>query len=321
MSYEQDQIKSLRFESPEFIPASAGILPAAWMKYREKLEDIVDRYRGVVRVGKPAEGDYDAVGGTYREGKHTDEWGSVWSNICHGMESFVTGHPVPSRQAVHHLKQPDRDVGFPHGFMFLRLTYLRSFEACMIDFAEEPPELQMLIEAVLGYNLRQAALRMTDLGPEPRLVHFGDDLGMQDALPMHPDVWRKHLIPCFRRIYQPFVEAGHYIYMHSDGHIWEIIPDLIDCGVRVINPQIRANGFDSLARTCKGKVCVDLDLDRQMFPFCTPDDIDAHIREAVETLGSPEGGLWLKAEISPDIPIENIEAILAALATYRSYYR
>ena len=58
-----------------------------------------------------------------------------------------------------------------------------------------------------------------------------------------------------------------------------------------------------------------------MFPFCTPDDIDAHIREAVETLGSPEGGLWLKAEISPDIPIENIEAILAALATYRSYYR
>jgi hypothetical protein len=28
----------------------------------------------------------------------------------------------------------------------------------MLDFAEEPPELGMLIEIVLGYNLRQEAL-------------------------------------------------------------------------------------------------------------------------------------------------------------------
>ena len=320
MSFEQDQIKSLRFETPEFIPVSAGILPAAWMQYRSELEAIVDRYKDVVRVGKPADGDYDAVGGTYREGEHIDEWGSVWSNIQHGMESFVTGHPVATREAVHTLQQPERDAGLPHGFMFLRLTYLRGFEETMIDFAEEPPELQRLIDTVLAYNLRQGQLRLDSLGPDPRLIYFGDDLGMQDALPMHPDVWRKYLIPCFRQIYAPFVEAGHYVYMHSDGHIWEIIPDLIDCGVNVINPQIRANGFDSLARVCKGKVCVDLDLDRQMFPFCSPEDIDAHVREAVETLGAPEGGLWLKAELNFEIPLENIEAIFAALAKYRTYY-
>lgn len=320
MGFQEDCLKSLKFEGPEFIPCSAGILPAAWMKYRKDLEAIVDRYSDVVRVGKPADGNFDAVGGTYRAGEHVDEWGSVWSNIQHGMESFVTGHPVPNRADVHTLRQPTEDVGFPHGFMFLRLTYLRGFEACMVDFAEEPPELQRLIDTVLNYNLRQARLRLETTGPEPRIVYFGDDLGMQDALPMRPEVWRNYLIPCFRRIYQPFVDAGHYVYMHSDGHIWEIIPDLIDCGVSVINPQIRANGFDNLARTCKGKVCVDLDLDRQMFPFCTPRDIDAHIREAVETLGAPEGGLWLKAEIGFDIPLENIEAIFAALARYRTYY-
>jgi len=67
-------------------------------------------------------------------------------------------------------------------------------------------------------------------------------------------------------------------------------------------------------------VCVDLDLDRQMFPFGTPADIDAHVREAVETLGAPEGGLWLKAEVGPDVPLENVEAICQALETYRGYY-
>ena len=53
----------------------------------------------------------------------------------------------------------------------------------MLDFAEEPPELQMLIDKVLAYNLRQAAIRLDELGEPPQLVSFGDDLGMQDSLP------------------------------------------------------------------------------------------------------------------------------------------
>ena len=50
-------------------------------------------------------------------------------------------------------------------------------------------------------------------------------------------------------------------------------------------------------------------------------EADAHVREAVETLGGPEGGLWLQAELNFEIPLENIEAIFQALAKYRSYYR
>jgi hypothetical protein len=108
--------------------------------------------------------------------------------------------------------------------------------------------------------------------------------------------------------------------MHTDGHILEIIPDLIDCGVQVVNPQVGANGLKQLAAYCKGKVCVDLDLDRQLFPFWSPSDIDGHIQEAVETLGSPQGGLWLHAELGCDIPLENIEAICASLEKHRRYF-
>ena len=39
--------------------------------------------------------------------------------------------------------------------MYLRLADLRGFEELMIDFAEEPPELQLLIDIVLEYNMRQ----------------------------------------------------------------------------------------------------------------------------------------------------------------------
>lgn len=317
MGMNEDRIKAINWEHPERIPIGAGILPAAWMKHRDALDEIVSRHPLLFGERAGAERDYDHVwSNTYKVGEHIDAWGCVWSNIKEGMEAIVTRHPVPTREAVRTLEIPEKNDGMPHGFMYLRLADLRGFEEVMIDFAEEPPELQLLIDKVLEYNLRQAKRILDQLPAEPTIVYFGDDLGIQDSLPINPVQWRKYLKPCFERIYRPFREAGHYVYMHTDGHIHEIIPDLIDCGVNVVNPQVGANGLDNLERTCKGKVCVDLDLDRQMFPFWTPAEIDAHIREAVEVLGDPEGGLWLKAEIGDDVPLENVEAIFASLERY-----
>jgi hypothetical protein len=325
VSLQDDRLKSLNFDYPEYIPVSASILPAAWIKYREALDEIVAEHPTL--FGKVAAGsrDYDRVSNpTYVAGEHVDAWGCVWSNLKTGMESIVTGHPVPTREDVRELTLPEEDIGFPHGFMYLRLQDLRGFEGLMMDFAEEPPELRMLIDKVLAYNLRQAALKLEALEQQPSpdpIVYFGDDLGLQQRLPISPKMWRRYLKPCYAQIYGPFRAAGYYVYMHTDGHIYEIIPDLMDCGVSVINPQVRANGLENLAAVCKGKVCVDLDLDRQLFPFATPQQIDDHVREAVETLGSPEGGLWLKAEIGEDVPLENIDAIFEALEAYREYYR
>lgn len=42
--------------------------------------------------------------------------------------------------------------------MYLRLLDIRGHEEFMIDIAEEPPELQMLIDKVLEYNFRQIRL-------------------------------------------------------------------------------------------------------------------------------------------------------------------
>lgn len=324
MTTQQDKLKALNHDHPDSIPISVSILPAAWMKHREALDELVAQHPRLLGPHGDKARDYDAIHTeTYVSGDHIDAWGCVWSNVKTGLDAIVTGHPVPTRADVRALEQPKGDTGLPHGFMYLRLQDLRGFEELMVDFGEQPPELQMLIDKVLAYNLRQATLRLASLeaqeDPDP-IVTFADDLGLQHRLPISPRMWRKFLKPCYTAVYTPFREAGYYVYMHSDGHIYEIIPDLLDAGVNVINPQVRANGLDNLARVCKGKVCVDLDLDRQMFPFATPQQIDDHVREAVEILGSPEGGLWLTAEISDDVPLENTAAILNALEMYRGYY-
>lgn len=315
-----DVWKAMLWQKPEYIPVGVGILPRAWMKYRTELDGLLAKHPTLFGDYQTGRRDFDEVGGTYVEGDHVDVWGCVWSNIAHGREAIVTGHPIPNREDIRKLKVPEKDAGFPHGFMFLRLTDLRGFEECMMDFAEEPPELQLMIDIVLEYNLRQAKIRLESLG-EPTIVGFGDDLGMQTSLPISPEKWRKYLKPCYKALYEPFKKAGHYVYMHTDGHILEIIPDLQDCGVDIVNPQFRANGIDNLVEVCKGKICVDLDLDRQLFPFASREQIDAHVKESVEKLGSPEGGLMLKAEIDDQLDIETMDAIMCALEKYRGYYR
>lgn len=320
MAQLDDRHKARTFQYPEYIPANVSILPATWMLYREELAALVARHPLIFGEDDPYKRDYDAVSGTYVEGEHTDNWGCVWSNLHTGMEAIVTKHPVPRREGVRTLTAPKELLGrHPHGFMWLRLLDLRGFEQMMVDFAEEPPELHQLIDLVLEYNMRELELRLEREDHE--LMYFGDDLGMQHGLAIRPEKWRKYLKPCYARIYGCCHEAGRSVYMHTDGHIIEIIPDLIECGVNILNPQIRANGLDNLVAVAKGKVCVHLDLDRQLFPFATPQEIDDHVREAVVKLGSPEGGLWLNAECEPDVPLENIEAICSAIEKYRGYYR
>ncbi len=314
-----DRLDAMLYRHPAHIPIGISFLPATWIRYREALDTLLARYPVVFSKGDGAR-DYDAVDGRYVQGEHVDVWGCVWSNVRNGMDSIVTKHPVPTRADVHTLDAPKKDSGFPHGFMWLRLADLRGFDEIMIDFAEEPPELQMLIDIVLEYNLRQVDNLLHTENPTPHLVGFGDDLGAQHSLAISPDTWRKYLKPCFAAIYARCHAAGHWVYMHTDGHIVAIIPDLVDCGVNVINAQIRANGLDNLVAMCKGKVCVALDLDRQLFPFCSPKDIDDHIHEVTDKLGAPEGGLWLCAECGPDVSLENIEAICKGLDKYRDYY-
>ena len=317
MPERDDRWKAMEYDNPEFIPVSVSLLPATWKKHREAVDELVAKHPVIFGDHEYGTKDYDDIQGTMQAGEHVDAWGCVWSNVHEGCQAIVTGHPVPTREAVHDLKPPEPGAGLPHGFMWLRLSDLRGFEELMIDFAEEPPELQMLIDIVLGYNVGE--LERTLENP-PEMAHFGDDLGMQDRLAIGAEKWRKYLKPCFAKLYGMCHEAGSKVYMHTDGHIIPIITDLIDCGVNVVNPQVRANGLDRLAAECKGKVCVHLDLDRQLFPFCSPADIDAHVREAIEVLGMPEGGLWLHAECGPDVPLETIEAICVALEKHRAHY-
>ncbi|MFQ6114355.1 MAG: uroporphyrinogen decarboxylase family protein, partial [bacterium] len=152
------------------------------------------------------------------------------------------------------------------------------------------------------------------------MMRFGDDSGNQTSLPMSPEHFRKYLGPCYAKIFGACRKAGAHVYLHTDGHIVEIMEDLIKYGVTILNPEDYPNGLDAIASKCKGKVCVDLTLAQQYFPFLTPEEIFDYFEEVVVKLGAKEGGLMWYVEIDPDVPLENIEAIFQAVEKYRCYY-
>jgi len=296
MNYVDLLVKAMTYKQPETIPVSVSLLPALWKKHPNEIRDITSRFPQFFGdLGEKY--NYAAfTPATYHEGNHVDEWGCVWSNIQEGMESIVTEHPVKTREEIHSLKIPDDRTGrTPHGFMYLRILDLRGFEEAMLDFAEEPPELHILIDKVVEYNLIQTEIAIKK-NPGP-VQYFGDDLGMQTGLAIGREKWLKYFKPCYSAIYKKVHDAGKLVYMHSDGCIREILGDLKEAGVDMVNPQYRANGLENLVRVCKGKIPINLDLDRQLLPFASPTSIEEHIRECVEALYMSEGGLGLNLEL------------------------
>lgn len=333
-------LKAVHFDYPEWTPCSVGFVPAVWMKHREELEDIVLRYPGIFPDYRKGDTDFDdPVRTLYKPGRHVDAWGTVWENIHPGLDSIPVVEPLADWAAMDTWAPPDplleaefeprdwaeirrgieearakgdlaRGGGLYHGCMFMRLYYLRGFENLMLDLATEDPRLVRLISIVLAYNTTVIG-RYLEMGAE--FMYFGDDLGTQKSLPISPDLWRKVMKPCYETMFGPCRDRGVPVYLHSDGHILEIIPDLVETGVRVIDPQIRANGLTGLQEVAKGRVAMNLDLDRQLLPFASPAQIDDHFHQVFEGLYLPEGGLMMRASCQPDVPLENIEAVCRSL--------
>jgi hypothetical protein len=338
-------LKTIYFDHPEWTHCTCNFLPATWIKHREKLEEIVLAHPRVFPAYKKGQTDFGFKTmwhPLYELGKHTDCWGTVWDNISRGFDSQVVVEPLADWAAFDewkkHLPDPMKDGefgprpawdtvqaemqaarkagglatggGLMHGFFFMRLYYLRGFENLMVDLATDDPRIHELIKIVQDYSV--AVIRKhLELGAE--FMWLAEDLGMQTSLPISPDMWRKFVKPTYEAVAGQCRDRDVPVALHSDGHILEIIGDLIDTGVRLLNPQPRANGLAGLQKYARGKVALSQDLDRQLFPFATPSQIEDHIGEVFEALYLKEGGLMLQAEVGPEVPLENVEAICRTL--------
>ncbi|MFH0911680.1 MAG: uroporphyrinogen decarboxylase family protein [Planctomycetota bacterium] len=153
------------------------------------------------------------------------------------------------------------------------------------------------------------------------VFYMGSDLGTQNSLFISREMFQRFFAPHFARIAAQAKRRGLPVMMHTCGAVGEIIPDLIACGVDVLDPvQVSAAGMDpaSLARAFKGKIAFHGAISTQKtLPCKTPEAIRAEVFETIETLG-PLGLIAAPDQnMTDETPLENIFAMYRAIREYR----
>jgi len=349
MTPRDNFLKAANFEYPDYIPMSFGINGACWNHYpHEELYDLMEEHKflfpGFVRPLKRFVPEFHPIA---KKGvPFKDDWGCIWETYDDGITGTVTVHPLDSWDKFSDYKAPDPGKvmgigpvdwekekeainrarlkgdlifrGLRHGHTFLQLCDIRGYENLLYDMIDDEPRLKLLINMVEEFNLA-IVKKYLDMGVD--VIGFAEDLGMQKGPMISPELFRKYIKPSYERLMAPVKDYDTIIHMHSDGDIRLLIDDLIDKGVRIINIQDLVNGIDWIAEHLSGKVCVELDIDRQAITaHGTPEQIDELIREEVQKLGSRQGGLMMIYGLYPGVPIRNVKAIMDAMEKYAFYY-
>lgn len=190
---------------------------------------------------------------------------------------------------------------------------VRGMENMMFDMIENPAMVDAIVAHVESFTLPLLRRFLETYKGAIDYVGCGDDFGTQLGLMISREHFQRFFAPSLKRHFELAHSYGVMGYQHCCGAIYDIIPDLIDCGVQVLNPiQVRAAGMDParLKREFGKHLAFHGGIDvQQTLPRGTPDDVRREVRERVAQMG-PNGYILVSSHaMQVDIPPANIVAM------------
>lgn len=225
--------------------------------------------------------------------------------------------PTECRRVVE-AAPPDRPVlGILWSAHFQDACAAFGMEAALMKMITDPDMFRAVIDRITEFYLKANAIFYKATRGRLHAVLIGNDFGSQTGLMVSPAMLREFVLPGTKRLVEQAKSYGLRVIHHSCGSIFEIIPDLIDCGVDVIHPiqalaahmepQRLKDAYGNRVSFCGG---VDA---QHLLVNGSPDEVAAKVRE-LKTI-FPTGLIISPSHeaILPDIPPANIEALFAAI--------
>ncbi|OQA46753.1 MAG: Uroporphyrinogen decarboxylase (URO-D) [Chloroflexi bacterium ADurb.Bin325] len=318
--------RTLEFDAPPRVPRQLWLLPWASIHYPNELAAIRARFPDDIihapsfcRTPVPHSGDPHVIGA------YTDEWGCTFENIQAGVIGEIKAPLVADWSDLDKVRPPiealtvdvERVNAFCRGsdrFVlsgccarpFERLQFLRGSENVYLDLGSRPPELFELLGRIHDFYRKEMELwAQTDVDA----LNFMDDWGSQRALLISPKQWRAIFKPMYREYIEIAHAAGKKAFMHSDGYIADIIPDLIEIGLDAINSQVFCMDLEQLGAQFAGKITFWGEVDRQhLLSEATVPEVVAAVRRAKAALWR-DGGAIAQCEFGPGGKPENVWAV------------
>lgn len=332
---------AIRRQGPDRCPMRHYIFPGAFWRHGKKLYDLAERYHDDFGNKFPRENWKTAQEAAGKNPEEVQEWKDPWGVTWRKLGGYTSGDviapaipdwdawksyrfPAPPAPKVFEdfavqaaEKRKSEYVQVSCGCYFQHLQHMRGPSDMLMDIADDHEGIHELADRLVDHILVSVK---GYLAAGVDCVGFGDDLGAQDRLLIHPDAWRRFFKPRYRRLFAPILEAGKDVWFHSDGWLLEIIEDLIEIGVKVFNPQHEIMGTWKVAEAIRGRAAVCTDIDRQWtIPFGTPERIEEDVKRAIAAFGADGGGVILHGEVGPDVPYENVEALYSSFYRYGAY--
>ena len=194
---------------------------------------------------------------------------------------------------------------------------LVGMERWMPMLIEEPEICHAILGKTADFFYESTRRMFEKAGAKTDVFFTGDDYGTQRGPMISLPMWREFARPHVERLYGLAKSYGLKIMQHSCGGVRAFLPDLMECGLNILEPvQVRARGMDpkELARDFGGRLCFHGSIDtQQTLPFGTPEDVRREVRDRIETF-RPYGGFTIapSQHLMPEIPTENIVAMYTA---------
>lgn len=213
---------------------------------------------------------------------------------------------ILNEDSVQHFVTPM--LGFA---LFERAWTLRGLEAFLMDMVLDPGFVDDLLDRILEIQMRLID-RYIALGVDG--AFFGDDYGAQNNMLFSPKMWRRYFKPRLTQMFDPFRAARLPVILHCDGHIRQIVPDLIEIGLTALNP-VQPEVLDHvwLRKAFGDRLAYYGGISTQtVLPHGSPSDVKKAVQDCVQNLSLEGTGLVIAPShaMMTDIPMENIEALL-----------
>lgn len=322
--------RAITFQGPERVPYS----------FDNCRDPLIEQKYGDDFVWAVAEPDPAFQSRVTEPGRYETEFGVVYERIGKTLGE-AKQHPIRDAARADDYRLPDfssprrylameRDVRanpdkyvlgvFPH-FLFLQMLDLFGFEHLMFALMDHRDAVERLADRMTESCLVFVE-RMAERGADG--VIAVEDLGVQDRLIIHPDLWREIFKPRMARIAAATHAKGMHFMSHTCGGILNVIEDFIEIGVDVLQIDQQDNmGVDELARRFAGRICFFGPVDIQTtLATATPAQVAAKTRRLMQAFGSKNGGFIGRVYPQPqalNIPEENIRAMCETIKQYGVY--
>lgn len=280
----------------------------------------------------------------------TDEWGVTWEMPEGGLYFDLVKSPLSGDITGEDIGNfPWPDPTDPHLFegleekarkfyddgyavivesicagIFEMSCRVRGTQEFLMDLALNPELACKLMDRFVDLKIQFYEAASEKLGRYIQFIREGDDVAGQESLIISSDMYRRFMKPRHEKIFKAQKEIfpqPFYIFFHSDGQIYDLLPDFIEIGMDILNPvQITGKSLDAIKKEFGNNISLwggGCDT-QKVLPFGTPEEVRLDVKRRIEQL-SPGGGFIFCTihNIQADVPPENIIAMYETLKTYK----